>query len=76
MNLLKMFKRNKTYKHKNSKGTTYWLHAKEVELRHNHKQIIYYFSMTCTPEYAVPFPKGFKVQENPRNGFLTMVRTK
>lgn len=61
------------YKHTNSKGVTYYLNAKDVVLRGGKTQTIRYFSKDERPE-AVDMPEGFEVNENPRNGFLTVKR--
>ena len=63
------------YKHTNSKGVTYHLNSKEVTLRGGKKQVIYYFSKDSRPE-ATDLPAGYEVNENPRNGFLTVKRSK
>lgn len=61
------------YKHTNSKGVTYYLNSKKVTLRGGKEQTIYYFSKDERPE-ASELPSGFVVNENPRNGFLTVKR--
>jgi hypothetical protein len=61
------------YKHTNSKGVTYHLNSKKVTLRGGKDQVIYYFSKDNRPE-ASDLPDGFVVNENPRNGFLTVKR--
>lgn len=61
------------YKHTNSKGVTYYLNSKEVTLRGGQKQTIYYFSKDERAE-ACDLPDGMVVNENPRNGFLTVKR--
>jgi hypothetical protein len=63
------------YKHTNSKGVTYYLNSKDVTLRGGKQQTIYYFSKDERPE-ATDLPSGMEVNENPRNGFLTVKRTK
>lgn len=63
------------YKHTNSKGVTYHLNSKMVVLRGGKEQRIYYFSKDNRPE-ASDLPDGFSVNENPRNGFLTIKRDK
>lgn len=62
------------YKHTNSKGVTYYLNSKDVTLRGGKKQTIYYFSKDERKDTAVDLPSDRKVQENPRNGFLTLKR--
>lgn len=61
------------YQHTNSKGVTYHLNSKAVTLRGGKVQTIYYFSKDSRPE-ASDLPDGFVVNENPRNGFLTIKR--
>ncbi|HEY5549733.1 MAG TPA: hypothetical protein VIK37_00800 [Candidatus Saccharimonadales bacterium] len=62
------------YKHTNSKGVTYHLNSKNVTLRGGKKQMIYYFSKDERKDTAADLPGDRKVQENPRNGFLTLKR--
>jgi hypothetical protein len=62
------------YTHTNSKGTTYYLNSKKVTLRGGKEQTIYYFSKDERPETAADLPAGFVVNENVRNGFLTVKR--
>ena len=65
------------YKHTNSKGVTYYLNSKDVTLRGGKTQTIYYFSKDERPETGVDdVPEGMQVNENPRNGFLTVSRKK
>jgi hypothetical protein len=61
------------YSHTNSKGVTYYLNSKEVTLRGGKLQRIYYFSKDERPE-GCDLPAGYTVNENPRNGFLTVKR--
>jgi len=63
-----------SYKHTNSKGVTYYLNSKEVTLRGGKQQRIYYFSKDDRAETGSDLPDGFVVNENPRNGFLTVKR--
>ncbi|MBP9820516.1 hypothetical protein KBC85_00020 [Candidatus Saccharibacteria bacterium] len=62
------------YTHTNSKGVTYYLNSKEVTLRGGKVQRIYYFSKDERPETIDAVPEGMVVNENPRNGFLTVKR--
>lgn len=64
------------YKHTNSKGVTYYLNSKDVTLRGGKKQTIYYFSKDQRAESIDAVPAGMQVNENPRNGFLTVSRKK
>ena len=38
------------YSHQNSKGKTYFLHSKDVELKGGRQQTIYYFAKDSRPE--------------------------
>lgn len=62
------------YKHTNSKGVTYYLHNKDVQLRGGKNQTIYFFAKKEKNEKGAPcdLPAGYEVTENPRNGFLTI----
>ena len=55
------------YSYTNSKGKTYYLHTKNVELRGGRNQTIYYF---CKDERsnACDLPSGKKVVESPKTG--------
>lgn len=63
------------YSHTNSKGVTYYLNTKMVTLRGGKEQRIYYFSKDERPQ-GCDLPDGYTVNENPRNGFLTVKRNK
>ncbi len=65
-----------SYKHTNSKGVTYYLNSKNVVLRGGKEQRIFYFSKDERPEAVKELPEGMMVNENPRNGFLTVKRIK
>jgi hypothetical protein len=61
------------YSHTNSKGVTYYLHSKVVTLRGGKQQTIYYFAKDVREKEAVDqLPADRVVNENPRNGFLTL----
>lgn len=60
------------YKHTNSKGVTYYLNSKSVTLRGGKTQTIYYFSKDERRDTATDLPSDRTVEENPRNGFLTL----
>ncbi len=66
------------YKYTNSKGVTYYLHKSEVTLRGGKPQTIYFFTKTEKNAKGTPcdLPEGREVNENPRNGFLTVARKK
>lgn len=62
-----------TYSHTNSKGVTYYLNSQEVTLRGGKVQTIYFFSKDDrTGTTGTSLPEGRVVNENPRNGFLTL----
>jgi len=56
------------YAHKNSKGATYYLHSKEVELKGGRKQVIYYFGKEIKAGALDAIPAGKTVVENPKTG--------
>lgn len=60
------------YSHTNSKGVTYYLNCKDVTLRGGKVQRIYYFSKESGRDTACDLPSDMAVNENPRNGFLTV----
>ncbi len=66
------------YEHTNSKGVKYYLHKTEVTLRGGKLQTIYFFTKTPKNAKGTPcdLPEDRKVNENPRNGFLTISRKK
>ncbi len=66
------------YSHTNSKGVTYYLHATEVTLRGGKPQMIYFFAKVEFNAKGIPvsLPPDRVVRENPRNGFLTVIKKK
>jgi hypothetical protein len=62
------------YRHTNSKDVTYFLNSKKVTLRGGKVQTIYYFSKEAREATATDLPADRTVNENPRNGFLTLKR--
>jgi len=56
-------------------GKTYYLHSKEVTLKGDRKQRIYYFAGEVKPEALDALPDGYEVIENDRTG-LPMLRKK
>jgi len=54
------------FSHKNSKGTTYYLHTKDVKLRGGRMQKIFFFSKDSAG--SIDMPNGYKVIENKRTG--------
>lgn len=59
----------------NSKGKTYYLNMKMVALRGGKMTPIYFFTQDFRPQTAERvLPDGYKITENPRNGFMTVSR--
>jgi hypothetical protein len=56
-------------------GKTYFLHTKEVTLRGDRKQKIFYFSGEAGQGVLNELPVGYEVMENSRTG-LPMLRKK
>lgn len=56
------------YEFKNSKGITYYLHSRVVNLKGGRKQTIYYFAREIRPGAVDSLPPGFKVVETPKTG--------
>ncbi len=64
------------YQYTNKKGTTYYLHQTNVQLRGgNRNQTIYYFSRQVGEKAIDAVPEGFEVVENQRTG-LPVLRKK
>lgn len=59
----------------NKSGKTYFLHSKEVTLKGNRKQTIYYFAGQAGSNALNAMPAGYEVMENKRTG-LPMLRKK
>ena len=56
-------------------GKTYYLHSKEVILKGNRKQKIFYFAGDIGDNSLDALPAGYEVTENARTG-LPMLRKK
>jgi hypothetical protein len=56
------------YEFKNSRGITYYLHSRVVNLKGGRKQTIYYFAREVGPGAVDSLPEGFKVVETPKTG--------
>ncbi len=56
------------YEFKNSKGITYYLHSRVVDLKGGRKQTIYYFAREIRPGALDSLPEGYKVVETPKTG--------
>jgi hypothetical protein len=53
---------------KNSKGVSYYLHSKNVELKGGRKQMIYFFARDIRPGALDAVPAGYMVQETTKTG--------
>lgn len=56
------------YSYTNKKGTTYYLHSKDVTLRGGRKQTIYFFAREVRGGALDSVPSGYKVMETERTG--------
>ncbi len=56
------------YAHTNSKGQTYYLHMKDVNLKGGRVQRIYFFARDERPGAVDEMPAGYQVVENARTG--------
>jgi hypothetical protein len=60
----------------NSRGATYYLHAKHVVLTNGRDQTQFYFAPSeRRGEATDELPAGHEIREDPRNGRLTLRRT-
>ncbi len=60
----------------NSKGTTYYLHTKEVTLKNSRVQRIYYFCRDVREEAIDDLPAGYEVLETKRTGMPVLKKIK
>lgn len=62
------------YEHTNGKGVKYYLAKKDVTLKGGKEQTIYFFTKEPDGGKGEPcdLPADREVNENPRNGFLTL----
>lgn len=56
------------YTQVNSRGQTYYLHSKDVELRNNRRQTIFFFAKEVKPGALDAVPAGYEVVESERTG--------
>jgi hypothetical protein len=56
------------FQFKNSRGSVYYLHHKNVTLKGGRKQIIYFFAKEIKPGALDAVPEAYKVIETPRTG--------
>ena len=55
-------------------GKTYYLHTKEVTLKGDRKQTIYYFAGEAGPNAVDSLPEGYVVAENSQTGLPILKR--
>jgi hypothetical protein len=51
------------YSYKNSKGQTYYLHGREVQLNNDHRRTIYFFAKEPREGALETVPAGWQVTE-------------
>ncbi|HOI45770.1 MAG TPA: hypothetical protein PLX50_09180 [Candidatus Aminicenantes bacterium] len=56
------------YAFKNSKGVTYYLHSREVNLKGGRLQTIYFFARDIRPGALNEVPAGYVAVETPKTG--------
>jgi hypothetical protein len=56
------------FEFKNSRGSSYFLHAKNVTLKGGRKQMIYYFGKEIKEGALDAIPEGYKAVETPKTG--------
>ena len=56
------------YSRVNARGQTYYLHSREVALRNNRQQRIYFFAKTIKEGALDAMPEGYEIVENQRTG--------
>jgi hypothetical protein len=56
------------FQFKNSKGVTYYLHSKDVNLKGGRKQTIYFFARDVRPGALDAVPSAYMVQETTKTG--------
>ena len=64
-----------TYAYCNSRGETYYLHAREVQLRNGHRSYAFYFSKQIRRANALSrMPSGYAIKEMPRSAMPRLAR--
>lgn len=67
---------NVAYEHTNRKGAKYFLHSKEITLRNQRVQTIYFFAKTVKNPFGLSrVPAGWMVSEQP-NGLPVLKKSK
>lgn len=56
------------YEFKNSRGVSYFLHSKDVNLKGGRLQTIYFFARDIRPGALDAVPEGFIAQETTKTG--------
>jgi hypothetical protein len=56
------------YEFKNSKGVSYYLHSKKVNLKGGREQTIYFFARDVRPGVLEAVPAGYQVVETAKTG--------
>jgi hypothetical protein len=56
------------FEFKNSRGSSYFLHSKNVTLKGGRNQVIYFFGREIKAGALDAVPEGFKVIETPKTG--------
>jgi len=64
------------YSYTNKKGTTYYLHFKDVTLRGGRKQRIYFFARDVRDNALDEVPAGYEVMETERTGMPVLKKSK
>ncbi len=64
------------YSTTNRRQETYFLHARDVELRNHHAQRIYFFAKSEQPGAIDAVPDGYEVVENPRTGLPVLRKSR
>jgi hypothetical protein len=56
------------FQFKNSRGVSYYLHSKDVNLKGGRKQTIYFFARDIRPGALDAVPAGYMVMETTKTG--------
>lgn len=56
------------YEFKNSKGVSYFLHSRDVNLKGGRVQTIYFFARDIRPGALNAVPAGYKAEETAKTG--------
>ena len=64
------------YSTTNRRHETYFLHARDIELRNHHSQRIYFFAKSEKSGAIDAVPDGYEIVENPRTGLPVLRKVK